>query len=470
MAVVTCKTRGNIRLWAILALVTTALLLLWRNLRLAQQIIPEPDTIAYNADDYVDYVEAVVQREISPRTRELSQLLKCRNRSLRFQRLQHGEYWLLQNLVIGEKSRNIGCAEALTYTTIGDYTFFDNLLPVVERWLAPVSFAIHTPGYDLNATLDAIQYVRNCLEGSDIIRDWVTFHVYFPNKHMPEYVPLNEAEVLRRPFICSMTNGTQIPPPYTLVPRSESYKERSNLTYPINVGRNIARQAANTHFILASDIELYPSLGFVDQFLDMVARNHSVLAMDPRQPRRVYPLAVFEIEDGAMVPRDKFELLNLWRKHLAQGFHQKFCSSCHKIPNQESWLEREFGAHEPLQVFSQTLREKEFRSWEPFYVSDNTEPFFDERVTWEGQSNKRIQVTIVFVIRIYIFQNYAMCLMGYEYHVLYPAFLVHSPGIKKTPKAKSARKVAANKMTKFIRDKIEPEYRVLFGNNFECRT
>ena len=33
----------------------------------------------------------------------------------------------------------------------------------------------------------------------------------------------------------------------------------NNLTYPINVGRNIARESALTHFVFASDIELYPN-------------------------------------------------------------------------------------------------------------------------------------------------------------------------------------------------------------------
>lgn len=43
--------------------------------------------------------------------------------------------------------------------------------------------------------------------------------------------------------------------------------------YPVNVGRNIARDAAMTHFILASDIELYPNPGLVRKFLEMIARK-----------------------------------------------------------------------------------------------------------------------------------------------------------------------------------------------------
>ncbi|KAH8255782.1 hypothetical protein KR038_010422 [Drosophila bunnanda] len=471
MTAVNFGNRRYTRLWPILLLLCVALLLLWKNLQQAHQLtqnrlikmgLSKPNwTLSgdFAAEDYLDCVEplGISLKQDSPRTRELQRLLNCRNRPLRFQRLQHGEFWLLQNLVIGRKSRQLGCTESITYTTNGDYTFFDNLETVVERWGGPISFAIHAPGYDLNVTLDAIQYVRNCLPGSEAISDWVSFHVYFSNQHMPEDVPYDEDEVLGRPYFCTLADGSLVPPPYTLIDRSDSYKVKANLTYPINVGRNIARQAVNTHFIFACDIELYPSLGFVDQFLDMVAQNHSVLALDPSQPRRVYPLAVFEIEAEAQLPGNKTELLALYRKQKAQVFHLKLCPTCHKIPGQQDWLNRAPSVKDQLELFSMSLREKQFRTWEPFYVSDNTEPLFDERVTWEGQSNKRIQ-------------NYAMCLLGYEYHVLHPAFLVHSPGIKKLTKAFSTRLKYAKAMTKFIKAKIEPEYRVLYGHNADCRT
>ncbi|XP_041673636.1 LOW QUALITY PROTEIN: beta-1,4-glucuronyltransferase 1 [Drosophila eugracilis] len=470
MATLSCGFRRCVRMGSLLILLGVALLLIWRNLQQAQKIaeIGKLKCLGFSQTsnsyppgfpgDYLEYVEpSVVQREESPRTKELQQLVKCRNRLLRFQRLQHGEYWLLQNLVVGRKSRTVGCAESVTFTTNGDYSFFDNLEMVASRWRAPVSFSIFTPGYDLNTTLDSIRYVRSCLPESEVIKDWVTFHVYFPSRNMPGYVPFDEAEVLGFQHFCTMANGSQVSPPYTQIPRKESFKVKANLTYPINVGRNIARQAANTHFIFACDIELYPSLGFVDQFLEMVARNHSVLALDPNQPRRVYPLAVFEVESGVKVPDDKAELLSLYRNQQAQVFHLNLCRTCHMIPGQEEWLNRTSSAKDQLHVFSQTQRKKKFRAWEPFYVSDNTEPLFDERVTWEGQSNKRIQ-------------NFAMCLLGYEYHVLDPAFLVHSPGIKEPSKSDSIRLQYAKEMTKFIKDTVEPEYRVLFGQNSACKT
>ncbi|KAH8421165.1 hypothetical protein KR009_006984 [Drosophila setifemur] len=476
MTSVSFANKRNFRLWSIIFFLNVAFFIVWWNFQsISHQNISKSKKFGLaesnNTDPLINLDQLVIRlQEVSFRTRELKQLLKCRNRSLRFQRIQHGEYWLLKNLVIGRKSLHIGCAETLTYTTIGDYTFFDNLRAVASRWRAPISFAIHTPGYDLNTTLDAIQYVRNCLLDSETIKDWVTFHVYFPHQHMPYYVPYNEHEVLNRPFICTFANGSQVPPPYKLISRNDSYKVRANLTFPINVGRNIARQAANTHFIFPCDIELYPSLGFVNQFLDMVASNHSVLALEPGQPKRVYPLAVFEIENGVEVPEGKDELIALYRNHLAQIFHVDLCASCHKIPAQEDWLNRPHHLRERLNVFTKSLREKRFRSWEPFYVSDNSEPLFDERVTWEGQSNKRIQIFFIHFDYFCHFQNYAMCLLGYEYHVLHPAFLVHSPGIKISNNVPSSRQIYAKEMTKFINTKIEPEYRVLFGQNAACRT
>jgi hypothetical protein len=36
------------------------------------------------------------------------------------------------------------------------------------------------------------------------------------------------------------------------------------------VARNVARETAATHFVMAVDIELYPSPGLAEAFLDMM--------------------------------------------------------------------------------------------------------------------------------------------------------------------------------------------------------
>lgn len=96
---------------------------------------------------------------------------------------------------------------------------------------------------------------------------------------MPDSVPLDEKKATSWPFNCSVSRA-----PYDGVNRSSMYKTSNNLLYPINVGRNIARRASNTYFIMASDVELYPSLNFVEQFLQMINDNISLISTD-RQPR-----------------------------------------------------------------------------------------------------------------------------------------------------------------------------------------
>lgn len=54
-----------------------------------------------------------------------------------------------------------------------------------------------------------------------------------------------------------------------------------NLTYPVNVLRNIARQNAPTYYVLASDAELYPSPNLVADFMQV---------LDPKCPHFVFAL------------------------------------------------------------------------------------------------------------------------------------------------------------------------------------
>lgn len=376
----------------------------------------------------------------------LKKLLKCNDRPLKLEKLQYGNYWLLRNYIRGTISKSVGCADTITLTTNGDYTFFESLPFLTERWQAPISFAIFSPGYDFKPTLRSIQFVRNCLRESKYIRDYVTFHIYFQRTDMPEYVPLTEKEALLSPYDCDAS------PPYMDVDRSTMYKEVHNMTYPINVGRNIARKSVNTYFIFASDIELHPMPDLPRLFLEMVERNRSVY-LDNKE-LRVFTIPVFEVTKDSQVPETKTQLVEMLRSHKAIPFHSKICKECHLVPKHNAWVNASDAKE--LSLFSVTKREGCFRYWEPFYISDNQEPIFDERVTWEGQSNKRIQ-------------GYAMCLLKYDYFVLHPAFLVHSPGIKYFDKH-SPRLNYVPAMNKLIKKVIQPEYNILFGTNKKCQT
>lgn len=393
-------------------------------------------------DSVLEVVEDVFFDEISNRSKQLKNIVRCIDKPFKLEKIQDGSFWILKNYIRADHGE-LNCADSITYTTHGDLTFLDNLKYLLPRWNAPVSFALYAPGTDFNKTLESIQYVRNCLQESDLIQYYVTFHIFFPKQHMPKTVPLTETEALKWPYDCNL------PPPYENLNRSSLYKQNHTLVYPINVGRNIARKASLTHFILANDIELYPNPGFVDAFLEMVLRNSSVVCGE--RPR-VFPLAAFEINKKTRMPETKTELQALLKKKTAIPFHKKVCSNCHNIPNMTEWINA--NETDQLNVFVVGQRRSKQMYWEPFYVSDNQEPFFDERVSWEGQKNKRIQ-------------GYAMCLLDYEYHVLDNAFLVHSPGIK-VFKHDPIRAKHVAVMNALIKREIVPQYKILFGDRKGC--
>lgn len=98
---------------------------------------------------------------------------------------QRGDYWVLYNYVQAEKK--FRCHETITYTTHADYSFMDNLLPLLERWKGPLSIALHAPGTDFKNTLESIAYLRDCAD-SPLVKELVTFHIYFSTKHVPKEV------------------------------------------------------------------------------------------------------------------------------------------------------------------------------------------------------------------------------------------------------------------------------------------
>lgn len=372
---------------------------------------------------------------------KLRSILNCHDRDYEPYIGQRGDFWVLKNYVRAEHGE-LRCHEAITYTTHADYTFLDNLIPLLERWNAPVSLAMHAPGTDFQPTVNAIKYLRDCLAESHLVRQFVTFHIYFSSKHIPKNVPKYE-KVLEPPYNCSL------PAPYFNVSSSQLYKTAKKLLYPVNVGRNIARDAAMTHFILASDIELYPNPGLVHKFLEMIARNEPVLQ---RKNPRVFPLSIFEVDSTSPVPRDKTELQELLRNGKAISFHKRVCSSCHGVPKSKEWIAA--NETDDLGVFHIGKRVGYFVHWEPIYIGTHADPHYDERLSWEGKSDKMTQ-------------GYALCVLDYDFHILDNGFLVHKPGIKvlkKDPK----RAMLAAKTNQLIKKIIYPELQVMYGSRKGC--
>ncbi|XP_042868945.1 beta-1,4-glucuronyltransferase 1-like isoform X1 [Penaeus japonicus] len=347
----------------------------------------------------------------------------------------HGDHWVLYNYVPADTQP--GCNESVTYTTHADFTFLDNVVPLVERWRGPVSAAVFAPGGDFNATLATITFLRAC---RGLVADHVTFHLFFPADHMPSHVPLT-AHVLASRTSCSQ------PPPYLA---THTYKRAHNLTYPVNVARNIARRAAATYFVLASDVELYPSRGFIPFFMDMLRRQDA--SHTPAPTRRVYVLPIFEVKSGLRPPASKLALVRMLKRGSAIPFHKFVCPQCHKVPGMREWAES--NATESVNVVMVAKRHPPFHHWEPIYVGTHLEPLYDERLSWEGRSDKMTQM-------------YVMCVLDYEFHVLDNAFLVHRPGIKRHRRDRHRDQLTA-KQNALLHSKITPELHTIYGKRGAC--
>ncbi|CAG9823699.1 unnamed protein product [Phaedon cochleariae] len=365
-------------------------------------------------------------------------ITKCLDRPLVPKTQQRGDYWVLYNYVSAENTYR--CHESITYTTHADYSFMDNLVPLLERWRGPVSIALHAPGSDFANTLDSIAYLRDC--ASPLVRELVTFHVYFSTKHVPKEVP-KPGTVYKDSYNCSL------PPPYSNVSSEAMYKAQKKLLYPVNVGRNVARETAQTHFILPSDIELYPSPDIIEKFLTMVAENGGpMLSKNPK----VYPLHLFEVTANQPVPDSKTALKDMLSNGTALPFHKKLCPGCHSVPKAKEWQTANETAG--LHVFHVGKRSGRFVHWEPIFIGTHADPLYDERLSWEGKSDKMTQ-------------GYALCVLNYDFLILDNAFLVHKPGIK-VYKKDPRRSMLAAKTNQLIKKIIFPELKVLYGIKKGC--
>ena len=140
------------------------------------------------------------------------------------------KYWVLYNYVRAEKLFN--CNETITYTTHGDFSFLDNLEPLLARWRGPVSVAVYAPGSDLDDTIDAILYFRDCGD-TDLVRSYATFHVFFDLDHIPANVPRHDT-LLKKVCIGYYTSTSK--------DSCRHYYEQTNMVFPLDIATLVRAQ------------------------------------------------------------------------------------------------------------------------------------------------------------------------------------------------------------------------------------
>ncbi|KAA0188171.1 hypothetical protein HAZT_HAZT001330 [Hyalella azteca] len=359
-----------------------------------------------------------------------------------------GPYVVVYNYLKSSKFYAIN--ETVTFTTHSTPEFMNNVGTIAERWDGPVSVALFVPSTDFCRTLHRLIFLRNCDKAA--YREKVTWHLYWPKDSPPpsswSLVP-DETQVECEKLANDYRHNIDL---------KQTWRAVNHLSYPINVGRNVARQASTTWFVLPSDVELFPSIGLAPQFMNFISHQSNNLKMPPRlnkdPPRRVYVVPVFEVKE--ILPNKKEELIIQLARNSAVYFHRLVCPHCQRFPGIRKWI-TEIGTPGQIHAMSWTQRVPPYHRWEPIFVCSPREPLYDELLSWDGLQDKMTQM-------------HELCLLGYEFVILDRAFLVHAPGIKR-PTRRSSRNSERDAFVKEnarIYEQVVTMLDTKYGANTKC--
>ncbi|KAF2360728.1 hypothetical protein FHG87_008519 [Trinorchestia longiramus] len=320
-----------------------------------------------------------------------------------------GPYSVVYNYL--RSSRFYGVNETVTFSTHTTPEYMSNVGTVAERWDGPVSVALYVPSTDFCRSIHRLMYLRNCDKAA--YREKVTWHIFWPKDSPPpsswKLVP-DETQVDCEKLASDYRqNGDLV----------KTWRRVNHLPYPINVGRNVARQASTTFFVLPSDVELFPSAGLAPQFINFIRDSDKAGKVGSGEAvGHVYVVPVFEVKE--LLPAKKEELMIQLARNSAVYFHRLVCPHCQRFPGIRKWIVNT-GTPDKIQALSWTRRERPHHRWEPVFICTAGDPLYEERLSWEGLQDKMSQM-------------HELCLRRYELVILDRAFLVHSPGIKRLPR------------------------------------
>jgi hypothetical protein len=214
------------------------------------------------------------------------------------------------------------------------------LVPLVERWQGPVSLSLFAPNSSsVESIIDFVAQARLC---SDLVRQWVTFHLVFPlvethsqrNDRRNKPISKGLTRLQRNNKISQNNNNVDLKECQNFSKLSSSASGRSKYdsvnsgvaNYPTNLLRNVARKRVLTDFSLVSDIDMLPSVGLRPKF-QKFAREKGLLKPNGDDRKTVFVVPAFESKFGE-APQTKRQLLTLIDKYQARPFFFDLCWKC----------------------------------------------------------------------------------------------------------------------------------------------
>lgn len=257
-------------------------------------------------------------------------------------------YRVIYNAIEAIAYRNVSKYDAVTYVTHATPEFIYHIVEIARYWDGPISLSIFVPDYDLAIAMQMLKHLCHCYHGMSK----VTVHLFYPKAfppnvkrqryirttRQPTTTNVSAEEILKKKMENYRTLSGKARAEYVqkavrnkiikmLIPTPTrrtaapylrfkdcsglkhtsyfipTFRQQYNMLYPINVGRNSARNATKTIYFLVSDIELVPSdelaQNFVNMLRKLVSGNRSII------PKTVFVVPLFEVAKGEMIPRDK---------------------------------------------------------------------------------------------------------------------------------------------------------------------
>lgn len=200
--------------------------------------------------------------------------------------------------------------ERVTISTQASFEYLHHLIDLVERWDGPIAAAVYTPGDTYTLAVKTVDLLRKCYPK---VKSHVTFSFFYPSYLSPNHV--DKAQLFGN-RLDNVPCGSVI---FPIAPNRVTAKYG---LYPVNAGRNTARETVATEHVLVMDIELKPSKGLEQAFLSMLVRHDKYPDLRWQNKNVVYVLPVFEVQDGEKIPEDKSELVKLINDEKSVYFHK----------------------------------------------------------------------------------------------------------------------------------------------------
>lgn len=263
-------------------------------------------------------------------------------------------YKVIYDAIIGTAYLNRTKSQEVTYVTHATPEFLYHLVEIARYWEGPISIAVYVPGFDLDITMQIMKQLCHCYSG--MMK--VSLHLFYPKRFPPQIRTLEERKLsltTAKPLeplsndaierliskrlgeyrkLNNNTRGKYIQwvrktkiermmiafRQEMIVPNLEfrdcsglesynfsTFRQTKFMMYPVNVGRNVARNASRTNYFLVSDIELIPSYGLAPKFLKMIRK---LMGDEKRDAgcvfaKTVFVVPLFEVETGVIIPHDK---------------------------------------------------------------------------------------------------------------------------------------------------------------------